>query len=36
LINTGANYVIDTITDLPYVVDDINIKLSKGMRPYDN
>jgi len=30
---TGAHYVIDTIVDLPAVIDDINIRLARGERP---
>ena len=29
----GANYVIDTIVDLPAVIDDINGRLARGERP---
>ena len=29
----GAHYVIDTITDLPAVIDDINARLARGERP---
>lgn len=30
---TGAHYVIDTIVDLPAVIDDINARLARGERP---
>ncbi len=30
---TGAHYVIDTIIDLPAVIDDINARLARGERP---
>jgi phosphonoacetaldehyde hydrolase len=30
---TGAHYVIDTIVDLPGVIDDINARLARGERP---
>jgi len=33
LIQTGAHYVIDTITELPGVVADINARLARGERP---
>ena len=29
----GAHYVIDTIVDLPAVIEDINARLSRGERP---
>ena len=32
---TGAHYVIDTIADMPYIVDDINHKLRSGKTPRD-
>ena len=33
LSNSGAHYVIDTIRDLPHVIDDINRRLVKGEKP---
>merc|ERR1712168_177499 len=33
LIKSGAHYVIDSIADMPEVVDDINQRLKKGERP---
>jgi len=33
LVQTGSHYVIDTITELPAVIEDINIRLSHGERP---
>ena len=33
LIKTGAHYVIDTIDELPAVIDDVNARLAKGERP---
>lgn len=30
---SGAHYVVDSIADLPAVVDDINARLSRGERP---
>ncbi|MBT5266333.1 MAG: phosphonoacetaldehyde hydrolase [Rhodospirillaceae bacterium] len=30
---TGAHYVIDSIVDLPAVIDDINTRLARGERP---
>ena len=33
LTNSGAHYVIDTIHDLPLVVNDINRKLANGIKP---
>jgi phosphonoacetaldehyde hydrolase len=30
---TGAHYVIDSIVDLPEVIDDINARLARGERP---
>ncbi|XP_074603302.1 phosphonoacetaldehyde hydrolase-like [Brevipalpus obovatus] len=33
LSNSGAHYVIDTIRDLPHVIDDINRRLAKGEKP---
>lgn len=33
LAKSGAHYVIDTIVDLPEVVDDINTRLARGERP---
>ncbi|XP_005099940.1 phosphonoacetaldehyde hydrolase [Aplysia californica] len=33
LVQTGAHYVIDTITELPEVVADINARLARGERP---
>jgi phosphonoacetaldehyde hydrolase len=29
----GAHYVIDSVADLPAVVDDINVRLARGERP---
>ena len=29
----GAHYVIDSIVDLPQVIDDINLRLARGERP---
>jgi hypothetical protein len=29
----GAHYVVDTMADLPGVVDDINIRLARGEKP---
>ena len=33
LVKIGAHYVIDSIVDLPGVVDDINVRLARGERP---
>ena len=33
LANAGAHYVIDTINDLPPVIDDINRRLAAGESP---
>ena len=33
LANAGAHYVIDTINDLPPVIDDINRRLANGESP---
>ena len=33
LANAGAHYVIDTINDLPPVIDDINRRLAAGETP---
>ncbi|XP_002157653.1 phosphonoacetaldehyde hydrolase [Hydra vulgaris] len=33
LSNAGAHYVIDTINDLPVVIDDINRRLASGEQP---
>ncbi len=33
LIKTGAHYVIDTIDELPAVIDDVNARLARGERP---
>ncbi|NHH99385.1 phosphonoacetaldehyde hydrolase [Oceanimonas sp. MB9] len=33
LAGTGAHYVIDTIAELPAVIDDINARLARGERP---
>lgn len=33
LANAGAHYVIDTITDLPSVIEDINRRLAAGEKP---
>ena len=33
LSNAGAHYVIDTINDLPIVIDDINRRLASGEQP---
>lgn len=33
LINAGAHYVIDTMDELPGVINDINRRLSNGERP---
>lgn len=33
LSNSGAHYVIDSITDLPPVIDDINRRLASGEKP---
>lgn len=30
----GAHYVIDSVADLPEVVDDINQRLAKGEKPW--
>ena len=31
--NSGAHYVIDTIADLPQVIDDMNRRLANGEKP---
>ena len=31
--NSGAHYVIDSIVDLPAVIDDINARLARGEKP---
>ena len=33
LSNAGAHYVIDTINELPPVIDDINRRLANGEKP---
>ncbi len=33
LLKTGAHYVIDSIVDLPAVIDDINARLARGEQP---
>ncbi|MCY4108802.1 MAG: phosphonoacetaldehyde hydrolase [Chloroflexi bacterium] len=33
LVKTGAHYVIDTIDELPAVIDDVNARLARGERP---
>ncbi|XP_070581127.1 phosphonoacetaldehyde hydrolase-like [Ptychodera flava] len=33
LIDSGAHYVIDTVMDLPSVIEDINRRLSRGEKP---
>ncbi|MCY3800146.1 MAG: phosphonoacetaldehyde hydrolase [Chloroflexi bacterium] len=33
LIKTGAHYVIDTLDELPAVIDDVNARLARGERP---
>ena len=33
LTNSGAHYVIDTIDELPQVIEDINKKLNYGISP---
>ena len=33
LANAGAHYVIDTINDLPTVIEDINRRLANGEKP---
>lgn len=33
LVKSGAHYVIDTIAELPAVIEDINGRLAKGERP---
>lgn len=33
LANAGAHYVIDTINDLPPVIEDINRRLAVGEKP---
>ncbi len=33
LANAGAHYVIDTINDLPPVIEDINRRLANGETP---
>ncbi|CAL1535660.1 unnamed protein product [Lymnaea stagnalis] len=33
LVKSGAHYVIDTIAELPRVVEDINARLARGERP---
>ena len=34
LTNAGAHYVIDSITELPPVIDDINRRLAAGEKPW--
>ena len=36
LLNCGAHYVIESIIDLPMVIDDINQRLAKGETPMAN
>lgn len=33
LANAGAHYVIDTVNDLPPVIEDINRRLAAGEKP---
>lgn len=33
LSNAGAHYVIDSINDLPQVIEDINRRLANGEKP---
>ncbi|WP_058913411.1 phosphonoacetaldehyde hydrolase [Entomohabitans teleogrylli] len=33
LLSAGAHYVVDTLTDLPAVIDQINQRLARGERP---
>lgn len=33
LANAGAHYVVDTINDLPPVIEDINRRLAAGEKP---
>ena len=33
LLSSGAHYIIKTINELPYVVEDINNRLNKGEKP---
>ena len=33
LTNAGAHYVVDTICDLPLVIEDINRRLAAGEKP---
>jgi phosphonoacetaldehyde hydrolase len=35
LANSGAHYVIDDVTQLPAVIEDINLKLAAGISPRD-
>lgn len=36
LYTSGAHYVIDELTDLPNVIEDINARLGRGEMPYSN
>ena len=36
VLQSGAHYVIETINDLPNVIDDINKRLLKGETPMAN
>jgi phosphonoacetaldehyde hydrolase len=29
----GAHYVVDSIAEVPVVIDDINLRLARGERP---
>ena len=33
LARMGAHYVVDSIVEVPAVIDDINLRLSRGERP---
>jgi phosphonoacetaldehyde hydrolase len=33
LYKSGAHYVIDSIVELPEVIDDINLRLARGEKP---
>ena len=33
LLKTGAHYVIDSLVDLPPVIEDINARLARGEKP---
>jgi len=33
LLQSGAHYVIDSLTDMPWVVQDINARLARGEKP---